>query len=200
MMPPARPVLVSVIGLACLLPAGGVSAAAGDELAVTGSIVNLRAGPSLDADVLMRLEQGRVLVELDRRSKWVHVSTGRDDIRSGWIYADLVRVMPEAQDAKRGNEEDTVDDLVALFKQALAEYNTRKNRESGYAYFIEPEYTGDGVIVVTGTEPWLQLPMEQRMEDLADVFEIWAAAVGEGPPITINVMDAAGEKQMTMYR
>jgi hypothetical protein len=189
--------------LAGLAVAAGAAAAPGDQLEVTGHIVNLRGGPSLEAPVLLRLAEGRGLVEIRRRDGWVEVQTGRDDPATGWIWGKLVRdksAEPAQPSAMEGDMEAGMQAVFELFKQALAEYNAGRLRADGYDYFTDPEYRGGGVVAVTGTGTWLGLPMEQRMEDVNEVFRIWAAAVGEGPSITVNVYDPAGEKQMTVFR
>lgn len=190
---------ISTIFLFSLLPFT-VTAAAGDELQVTSHLVNVREGPSMEAPVVMKLSEGRSVVEVGREGSWVEVDTGHEETPTGWIHANLLQKGEQEAEPGDGEEQEGVKALFELFKQALAEYNARKQREAGYAYFENPEYTGDGVIEVTGSRYWLRLPMEQRMEDLSDVFDIWAAAVGEGPSITVNVVAQNGEKQMTMFR
>lgn len=153
----------------------------------------------MDGPVLMKLAEGRAVAEVRRRGNWVQVETGHEETPTGWIHANLLQKKPEA-DSGESEEQQGVEALFDLFKRALSEYNAGKKQEAGYAYFTDPEYTGDGVIEVTASRYWLRLPMEQRMQDLSDVFEIWAAAVGEGPSITVNVVAQNGEKQMTMFR
>lgn len=50
---------------------------------------NLRAGPGLDQAVLRVLKKDVRVAELTRRSKWVEVYLGNQDLR-GWIYASLL--------------------------------------------------------------------------------------------------------------
>ncbi len=174
--------------------------AEGDELRVMSHLVNVRQGPSMETAVVLKLAEGRSVVEIRREGNWVKVETGNESTPKGWIHADLLQKAGAGAEAGIDEDKEGVQALFELFEQALAEYNARKKEEAGYSYFTDPAYTGDGVVVVTGSRYWLRLPMEQRMQDLSDVFEIWAAAVGEGPSITVNVVAPSGEKQMTMFR
>jgi len=192
----ARAAAIILLGL-LPLPA---TAAAGDRLQVIPYLVNVRSAPSGEGSVLIKLAEGRSVVEIRRRGNWVQVETGHEDAPAGWIHADLLQEAKRENGTEENQKRREVEALFDLFKQALAEYNTRKKREAGYPYFTDPEYAGDGKITVTGSRYWLRLPMEQRMEHLSEVFEIWAAAVGEGPAITVNVKGRNGEKQMTMFR
>lgn len=47
--------------------------------------------------------------------------------------------------------------------------------------------------------PWLQRPKKLRIQDLSDIFDIWAAAVGENVMITNNVVDRDYERRMSMF-
>ncbi|MEX2525512.1 MAG: SH3 domain-containing protein [Gammaproteobacteria bacterium] len=190
---------ISAIFLLPLLPVM-VTAAEGDELQVTSHLVNVREGPSVETAVLLKLAEGRSVMEIRREGNWVKVETGNEETPRGWIYANLLQKAAPQAEPGDGEEQEGVQALFELFEQALAEYNVRKKQEAGYAYFTDPEYVGNGVVEVTASRYWLRLPMEQRMKDLSDIFDIWAAAVGEGPSITVNVMARNGEKQMTMFR
>jgi hypothetical protein len=70
---------------------GGVLAAPGQTLIVTGSRVNVRYGPSADAKVRMKITRDQLVRELERQGDWVRaeiVGAGA----SGWISSSLLAV------------------------------------------------------------------------------------------------------------
>ena len=56
--------------LVCVLPFA-VGASPGDDLVITGVIVNLRKYPSTDAEILLKLARDRKVVEIKREGDWV---------------------------------------------------------------------------------------------------------------------------------
>ena len=67
----------------------------GDTLYVRGNNVNVRAAPSLRADVLRQVHYGHVVIEIRRQKQWVHVSLSHSAVKTGWIYAPLLRAVPQ---------------------------------------------------------------------------------------------------------
>lgn len=67
-----------VLSLAVMMPAW-----AQELVSVRNPIVNLRAAPSTDAQILFRLAQGYPLQVLERRGNWLHVQDFEGD--QGWI-------------------------------------------------------------------------------------------------------------------
>lgn len=154
--------------------------------------MNLRENPATDASILLQLEKGHPLHEIQRDGDWVQVATGLEEIKSGWVYAALI-----STDRNRmAGGQRINNDIVALFKQAFAEYN----RRGGKGLFPEAEYRGDGVMQVTATDAWLARPLRERQQSLNELFALWAAAVGEGVSISVDIADEQGQRHMTMFR
>lgn len=175
--------------------------ATGDPLFVVSKIVNMRAGPSTDDEVLLKLRHGRKLEELQRQGNWVEVDTGREDIPSGWIYARLLSPEPAAgTPAEQASGEAKVESLFDLFELALAELNARIKTQIGFTAFSKAEDLERGQIKLTATREWVALSRLEREAHLSEAFKIWAAAVGEGVSITLHVVDQQGERFMTMLR
>jgi uncharacterized protein YgiM (DUF1202 family) len=87
---------VLVIGLGILLGSCTISRAApGDTLYVRGNHVNVRSAPSLRAQVLRQVHYGHVVIEIRRHKQWVHVSLAHSAVKTGWIYAPLLRAVPQ---------------------------------------------------------------------------------------------------------
>ena len=61
---------------------------------VTGAVVNVRAGPSVDHDVLATVVQSEALVPAGRNESgsWMYVELPEQENRTGWIYAPLTDI------------------------------------------------------------------------------------------------------------
>jgi len=80
--------LTAILG-AAFWPIDMAEAAKGDPLSVSKQNVNVRAGPSTSAEVLLTINAGEPMVELATKGEWVFVeftSLGK----SGWIYGPLL--------------------------------------------------------------------------------------------------------------
>ena len=88
---------VSFAAGAALLLLGGVALAeTGDALVVTGDGVNVRAGPSADAAIRMRVHRNQQVIELQREGAWVRAEIAGTDGQEGWIHSSLLA--PPAED------------------------------------------------------------------------------------------------------
>jgi Bacterial SH3 domain len=80
-------------GLAVLM-AGAALAAQGDALLVTGSNVNVRAGPSTEAGILGRVGVDERAIERRRQGQWVEVELPGQNVL-GWIHDSLLARAPD---------------------------------------------------------------------------------------------------------
>jgi uncharacterized protein YgiM (DUF1202 family) len=83
---------------ALLLLAGAALADTGDALLVTGNGVNVRAGPSEDAAVRMRVHRGQQVIELQREGSWVRAEIAGTGGQEGWIHSSLLAEPAEEAD------------------------------------------------------------------------------------------------------
>lgn len=78
-----------VIAVLVALAATGSHAESGDMLCVTEdhvkSGVEVKAGPSVDADTVMIIGAGRAVIEFDRESGWVSVGVDKAGGRQGYV-------------------------------------------------------------------------------------------------------------------
>jgi hypothetical protein len=217
--PPVR-VHTRVLITLCLLLLGPAMAMAetGDRVYVKFPVVNLRSGPDITSPVTLKLGKGQPLIEVERQDDWVLVATGRSDVRSGWVYANLISpdrdgdkpATPAAADkpAAMANVEkkapaakpDPDGPLFGLFRQAFSEFNAKLNTETGKDCFSKVENPGHGVVRLTITDDWPDLTHGQRQQALADIFAIWDAAVGINVPITVDIIDQDGIRLMSKFR
>jgi Bacterial SH3 domain len=86
--------LARLLGGVGVLLAGAALAAQGDALLVTGSNVNVRAGPSTEAGILTRVGADEPAIERRRQGQWVEVELPDQDVL-GWIHDSLLAVVPD---------------------------------------------------------------------------------------------------------
>lgn len=177
-----------------------VTAAPGDTLSIDVDLANVREGPSTNFPVVMKLGKGRNLIEIRRQSDWVEIETGKSIIKSGWIYAPLLKQVNAAKTTIVLKIDGSTNPLFELFKLAFNELNENIKRETGQTYFTKSENPDNRTIQLTATESWLNAPREARQENLSEIFEIWGAAVGDGLPITVDIIDNNGDRLMSMFR
>ncbi len=65
-----------------------------EALFVLKDLVNMRQGPSIEHEVVLRLEKGQELMEFKRDGKWVHVGAYGTSGKIGWVHERLVGKTP----------------------------------------------------------------------------------------------------------
>ena len=171
----------------------------GDDLMVTGSMVNLRAEPSLNATILMRLSKGQQLIEISRYGEWVEVTARNQDVITGWIHESLL-VAVIVNDLERNDSAESAGDSVKLFKERLAQLNTRISEDHGFNAFTGFEEVETGSIQITSTEEWMLASQTMREQILTSVFNLWSDAVEPGLSIQVTIVNPQGERHMMMFR
>jgi hypothetical protein len=79
--------------VASVLLAGAAHAAEGDALLVSGSNVNVRAGPTIEAGILTRVGINEPAIERRRQGEWVEVELPDQNVL-GWIHGSLLTPAP----------------------------------------------------------------------------------------------------------
>ena len=72
-----------------LWPISSAEAAQGDRLSVSRENVNIRTGPSTNAEILMTINAGEVMIEIAEKGEWFFVEFPNLN-RQGWIYGPLL--------------------------------------------------------------------------------------------------------------
>ena len=182
------------------LCSGYAAAAPGDRLSVTVNRANVRSGPSTSHSVVMQLQQGSIVVERRRQDDWIEIESTDSGLKSGWIHAPLVKVETTAGQPVASNETAATDPLFELFMQAFAIYQKRVKSKTGRQYFDKVENPGNRVVQLTITDDWLNLTRPEQEEQLTEIFNIWDAAVGDGVPITVDIIDQDGTRLLSKFR
>jgi Bacterial SH3 domain len=212
-------------GFALMLLGAAALAATGDLLVVTGDFVNVRAGPSGDAPVLMRVHSDQQVVELQREGSWVRAEIAGTDGEEGWIHSSLLaplrpappEVEPPAPEAPRGEQrppqaEDVPlmiepaagpnGDLgeIARFRETVSYLNERAATLAGAELFAKVEPGPEGAMRVVATETWSSLPPAGRQSYANTLLDRWAAAKESAGPAILQIVDSSGEVVMEKTR
>jgi hypothetical protein len=181
---------VLLVAFVIAFAAGAALAGNDDVLIVTGSRVNLREGPSKDTDVVGRLIQGQVIVELEREGEWhrVDIGGGRP---GGWVHTSLVRLLPRQEGVTGAGGP-----AFERFRAALDEDNRRRLQETGTYPFVLAEDLGDGMVAVTPSEDWF-VGGGDLTDDAWRLYRLWKSENG-GKAVTLAITDEQGNVYITV--
>jgi hypothetical protein len=209
-----------------VLLGGPALAATGDALIVTGNGVNVRAGPSGDAAILMRVHRDQQVIELQREGEWVRGEIAGTDGQEGWIHSSLLaqpdameppdeasvrspgEAAPAAPAGDAAAEEAAVPLLVepaagpdrpgelARFRDTVTYLNERALAIDGVDLFSEVKPGPEGIVQVVATEAWATIPPAGRQSYANTLLDRWAAAKEGAGPVAVQIVDPDGEVVM----
>ncbi|HMB77863.1 MAG TPA: SH3 domain-containing protein [Kiloniellaceae bacterium] len=186
-------ILPLVLGGFCC--AAAALAAPGDLLYIQGDRVNLRQDPSTKAPVILRLDRGHQVFELQRQGAWVNVGIDGGGGRDGWVHGSLVG--PQGPD---GMPASPADPRFERFRSGVLALNADAAQADGEIRFTAASDLGDGIVRVVATDAWAAGAQAARQKDMDALFDLWDAAEGTGLPIMVQVVDPAGNVVMTRAR
>ena len=171
----------------CVFWSATLMAAPGDTLYTQGDAINIRLLPSVDSEVVLQLNKGHKLIEIEVKEDWVEVFPALSGGKSGWVHSSLVSPVFNG-----GKTVAPVSEKFAKFKKAFDELNGKIINLTGIALFTDAVDLGDGVIQITASTEWLAADKDLQRSTLKTVHNLWAAADGTGLPIAIYVIDDNG--------
>jgi hypothetical protein len=200
-------------------------AATGDVLVVTGDGVNVRAGPSGDAPVRMRVDSDQQVVELQREGSWVRAEIAGMDGEEGWIHSSLLAPLrpdppaveeapaAEVPQAEEGPPADALPLMIepaagptrdlgelARFRETVSYLNERAATLAGAELFAKVEPGPEGAMRVVATETWSSLPPAGRQSYANTLLDRWAATKASTGPAVLQIVDPSGEVVMEKTR
>lgn len=210
---------------AALLLGAAALAATGDVLIVTGDGVNVRAGPSADAAVRMRVHSNQQVVELQREGNWVRAEIAGTDGEEGWIHSSLLARPGDDEEAGVAREPEPppetaapsqeqsvplmvepaagpADDPseIARFRDTVGYLNERAAALAGAELFAKIEPGPEGAMRVVATETWSSLPPAGRQSYANTLLDRWAATKASEGPVVLQIVDPSGEVVMEKTR
>jgi hypothetical protein len=212
------------LSFALVLLGAAALAATGDVLVVTGDGVNVRAGPSGDAAVRMRVHSGQEVIELQREGSWVRAEIAGTDGEEGWIHRSLLAppgadeaeaaatAAPELPQAATPQEQPLPHmvepaagpsgDLgeLARFRETVSYLNERAVAIAGADLFAKVEPGPEGAMQVIATDAWSSLPAAGRQSYANTLLDRWAATKVSAGPTVLQIVDPSGEVVMEKTR
>ena len=217
--------LARLLGGVGVVLAGTALAAQGDALLVTGSNVNVRAGPSTEAGILARVGVDELAIERHRQGEWVEVELPGQDVL-GWIHDSLLTAAPDQSQAEEPQPEDAAAEMVALdpvapdagpndvaatdaadaeqsdgsplsrFRQEVEHFNDRAVAAAGVDLFTGVTSLGEGGVQVVTTEAWATMSQPGQQSYLNALFGRWQAAAGADQALRLEIIDSSGALMM----
>jgi hypothetical protein len=182
------------------LGAGPPRAATGDTHRVVAERVNLRAGPSDDANVRSQVMQGEQVLELRREGGWYGVRVLRTG-EEGWIFADLIEpVGTTTLDGGGGGGEggpaggagfaDLSRDFDRLMGQLARRY--------GFALFDGVRQADGATLEATLTPAWLRAgSADEHLLAAIAIYQMWKNHQ-DSAPVRVLVLEPGGERYIAI--
>jgi uncharacterized protein YraI len=190
------------LAFAALVLSGGTAwAASGDTLVVTGSRVNVRAGPGTDTQVTTQVSRDQQVIERDRQGEWLRVEIAGSAGAEGWIHSSLLAPAPgqtttiAAPDPAAGP---SAGDLAGVqqFRASVDYLNKRALQVAGVDLFTGVEAAGAGAVRVSTTDAWNTMPPAGQRSYLNTLVDRWMAAKGGSEPASVQIVDPSGNVVM----
>jgi uncharacterized protein YgiM (DUF1202 family) len=190
------------LALAALVLLGGTAwAASGDTLVVTGSRVNVRAGPGTDTQVTTQVSRDQQVIERDRQGEWLRVEIAGSAGAEGWIHSSLLAPAPAQTTTIAAPEPaagPSARDLAGVqqFRASVDYLNKRALQVAGVDLFTGVEPAGGGAVRVSTTDAWNTMPPAGQRSYLNTLVDRWMAAKGGSAPGSVQIVDPSGNVVM----
>ena len=178
------------------LDGGPALAAAGDTHRVVGERVNLRAGPSDDANVRTQVVQGEELLELARDGNWYGVRVLRTG-EEGWIFGDLVAPVATTTLGGGGGASVAtagVGDLSRDFDRLMGQLAQRH----GFPLFDQVRQLDGTTLEATLAPDWLRAgSADEHLLAATAIYQMWKNHQNSAP-VRVLVLEPGGERYITI--
>jgi uncharacterized protein YraI len=191
---PLRLLSLCALGGALALSAGGAAAAPGDIYRVTGEKVNLRSGPSDQANIRSSVAQGDELIELRSQGPWVGVRVLRTG-EEGWVFGDLVRRSAQSSLGGGGGRPEAG---FAQISPGFDRLMSSVSDQLGYRFADKVDRANGNTLRVTPTQQWLlNTSRDAKLMTALAVHEMWKS-YNNGKPVNLSFLDGQGRDMMAI--
>jgi hypothetical protein len=185
----------ALLALAAIIPTPA-SAATGDTHRVVGERVNLRAGPSDDANVRTQVVQGEELLELARDGRWYGVRVLRTG-EEGWIFGDLIA--PVATTTLGGGGGAAV--ATAGFGELSRDFDRLMGQlaqRHGFPLFDQVRQLDGTTLEATLTPDWLRAgSADEHLLAATAIYQMWKNHQNSAP-VRVLVLESDGDRYITI--
>lgn len=178
-----------------LVATSAASAATGDTLRVVAERVNLRAGPSDNANVRSQILQGEQVLELRRDGNWYGVRVLRTG-EEGWMFGNLLEPLsPSALGAVAAVEPTSgFRELAPDFDRLLGNLSQRY----GFPLFASVVQAGGNRLELTVSPQWLRAgSADEHLLAATAVYEMWKNHQN-GAPVEVVMLEPGGKRYLTI--
>ncbi len=184
-----------LLTLTTLFTGFNLGANPGDGLIISGSIVNLRATPSMDGKILLRLTKDAEVIEMSRFQEWREVASKRTDFDTGWIHESLLNPINGALE-ELNTDVTKFNEFKLTFDELIQNFISVKSINP----FSSVEHKGGGNISILATKEWFDLTQPEREKLMSQIFNLWRQRVEIGLSVMVEVVDNNNEQHMVMFR
>lgn len=189
--------------LAFCLSAGLLTLPGAQPLAATGDIhrvaeaelVNLRAGPSNEANVRGRLQQGDEVIELTRDGNWIGVralATGEE----GWVFGDLLE--PVARTTLGAEAAPATDAGFRHLSESFDRVIHGIDQDLGYPMVQAVDQPSERELRVVTTEDWLiNTSRDAHLMAATAIYQMWKNHQN-GERVQVVMVDPQGREYVTI--
>lgn len=170
-------------------------ATTGDTLRVVGERVNLRAGPSDEANVRTQVLQGEQLLELRRDGSWYGVRVLRTG-EEGWIFGDLVEPVAASTlgSGEAGETNAGFQDLSRDFDRLMGTLA----RRYGFPLFERVQQAGGNTLEATLSPQWLRAGSDdEHLLAATAIYQMWKNHQN-GSPVRVALLEPGGKRLITI--
>ena len=172
---------------AALLVAGTAIAGTGDIHRVTAERLNVRAGPTNEADVRTQIQQGTRVVEVGSEEGWVGIrvmATGEE----GWVFGDYLEPV-----SRSTLDVEMEDGPFAALSRSFDTAVERANERLGLRTVASIEQAGENTLRVVPTAQWLRRGShDAHLMAAVAFYQLWKNH-RDGSPVDLVMTDTAGE-------
>ena len=179
--------LTFVIGL--FAPAS--FAGPGDVLYLNGNDVLVRQGASPEHAVVMTLDRGQRLTELERQGQWVRVRVEQAGEPEGWVHTFFTQTTPLVHPTAPRQ-----DKPLGPFRQDVEDFNEAARRLSGATFFTGVKPIGESSVELTASEEWLSLRPSERDQMLDQLHRLWSGYNAGDGQVSVYVINPRGQRVM----
>jgi uncharacterized protein YgiM (DUF1202 family) len=160
---------------------------------VTAERVNLRAGPSDDANVRGQLTQGEQVIELRSDGNWYGVRVLRTG-EEGWIYGDLIERVAESTLGEGGIGSAGYSDLSQDFDKLMANLSQRL----GHPLFRGTPRTNGNELRAELSPAWLRAgSAAEHLLTATTLYQMWKNHQNSAP-VRVMLLDPTGADYITI--
>jgi Bacterial SH3 domain len=185
----------ALLALAAIIPTPA-SAATGDTHRVVGERVNLRAGPSDDANVRTQVVQGEELLELARDGSWYGVRVLRTG-EEGWIFGDLIAPVATTTLGGGGGASAATagfGELSRDFDRLMGQLAQRH----GFPLFDQVRQLDGTTLEATLTPDWLRAgSADEHLLAATAIYQMWKNHQNSAP-VRVLVLEPDGDRYITI--